>query len=144
MSPFIDAFLFLRDVPYKYASQLIGKLNGDATAQANSRRSGESGSSSAEARSAYARGEIDYIFNDWRREQYERAQADLEALDRRANEQRTLGYSTKDDIGTDGDDTEVSGPLNQRRLSQQQLMLSRHCSTSHCPTLASLTTSSRR
>lgn len=132
VSPFKDAFLYLSDVPYSAASQLVGKLNGDEEAGANSRRSAsEAVAYSASARSLeaekkaeleskYSRGEIDHIFNEYlknqvRNEEERReltpAQEDLMRLDARAEAQKTLGYVTSDLCGNDGDDTEVSSQV---------------------------------
>lgn len=137
VSPFKDAFLYLADVEYQYASKLIGLLNGDGEAAANSRRSAaEVVSNSAAARfleeekkselaAKYARGEIDHLFNEWRRSQAEAqekerdltpAQEDIRRLDARAEAQKTLGYVTKDLCGASGDDTEVSVGDEKRSL----------------------------
>ncbi|CEH14630.1 5' nucleotidase [Ceraceosorus bombacis] len=111
VSPFKDAFLYIKDVPYQYASQIIHKLNRDPVAGAASKREADvnvaSSSSSAPPRSADA--DVHRIFDDWGKKQHELAQADLARLDQRAAERRadspTLGYVTHDDLGNDGDDT---------------------------------------
>lgn len=88
-------------MPYQYASQLIHELNNDQEAAASSRRSVSDDNHEYEA-----------VYKRWRQAQHTRARADLEQLDRRADEQATLGYVTVDDFGNEGDDTKVS---TQRR-----------------------------
>ena len=106
VSPFTDKFQYIRDVPYKYANQIIAKLNTDEEAGANSRRS----MSEVEERELYSQGHVSHIFKRWQRDQYASAAArDLAELDARAekaNEQRTLGYVTKDECPGEGDDTQ--------------------------------------
>ena len=112
VSPFTDAFQYIKDVPYKYASQVIHKLNGDRVAQATSRRRDLEGAESEQE--LYAKGHVSHIYNRWIQDQHVFASAhnaaarDLAILDARAAEaqaNRTLGYVTKDQCPVDGDDT---------------------------------------
>lgn len=111
VSPFTDAFQYIKDVPYKYASQIIHKLNNDKVAQATSRKRDVV---DAESESGlYAQGHVSHIYNRWMKEQHvfaahSAAAEDLAKLDARAAEaeaQRTLGYVTKDQCPGEGDDT---------------------------------------
>lgn len=112
VSPFTDAFQYIKDVPYKYANQVIHKLNNDKVAQATSRKRDVSTKEIEEE--LYAQGHISHIYNRWMKDQHSFATAnsaaaeDLAKLDARADaaqEQRTLGYVTKDECPGDGDDT---------------------------------------
>ncbi|SPO24302.1 uncharacterized protein UTRI_03570 [Ustilago trichophora] len=112
VSPFTDAFQYIKDVPYKYANQVIHKLNNDKVAQATSRKRDVSTKESEEE--LYAQGHVSHIYNRWMKDQHNFATAnsaaaeDLAKLDARAaaaQEQRTLGYVTKDECPGDGDDT---------------------------------------
>ena len=113
VSPFTDAFQYIKDVPYKYAGQIIHKLNNDKVAQATSRRR-DVASADDDEKELYAQGHVSHIYNRWMKEQHTFATAhsaaaeDLAKLDARAAEaqaQRTLGYVTKDECPGDGDDT---------------------------------------
>lgn len=110
VSPFTDHFLYLQDVPYKYASTLLGALNGDGQAQASSKRSPDAATKhdgSLGQRRAVDAKVVDETYSEWRRAQNDAARRDLEALDRRADAQgATLGYVTKDSCPGLGDDTE--------------------------------------
>lgn len=117
VSPFLDAFLYIPDVPWKYAKQIGGALNGDYVAQGSSKRSDEAGEEERQRaqlerreqeRAMYAKGEVQHLFNAWMRTQNEAAKEDLRTLDMRAQEQKTLGYVTKDSCPGVGDDTQVS------------------------------------
>ncbi|KAE8254751.1 hypothetical protein A4X13_0g3292 [Tilletia indica] len=107
VSPFLDAFLYLQDVEYQYASQILDQLNNegayrrslDGTVHPVDRSSGKS----LHEGEHYARGDVDQIYNAWRKEQYDAAREDIKQLDKRAD--IALGYFTKDDFGSDGDDT---------------------------------------
>ncbi|KAJ1026955.1 hypothetical protein NDA16_002248 [Ustilago loliicola] len=125
VSPFTDAFQYIKDVPYKYASQIIHSLNNDKAAQASSRR--RDLVSEEKEEELYAKGHVSHIYNRWMREQHifastnpspnpnpriddaaAAAAEDLAKLDARAaeaQEQRTLGYVTKDQCPGEGDDT---------------------------------------
>lgn len=116
VSPFTDGFQYIQDVPYKYASQIIHKLNNDQQAEASSRRRSFVDPAAAEEadKEKYAQGHVSHIYNRWMREQNGRsislspAARDIAALDARAAEadaNRTLGYVTKDQCAGDGDDT---------------------------------------
>jgi 2',3'-cyclic-nucleotide 2'-phosphodiesterase (5'-nucleotidase family) len=110
VSPFTDAFQYIKDVPYQYASQIIHTLNNDKAAQASSRR--RSAEDDEAEKELYAKGHVSHIYNRWMKEQHHfasnEAALDLAKLDARAaaaQAQRTLGYVTKDDCPGDGDDT---------------------------------------
>lgn len=123
VSPFTDAFQYIKDVPYKYASQIIHSLNNDKAAQASSRR--RDVESEEKEKELYAKGHVSHIYNRWMKEQHVFASnnpdpnpridaaaaavaEDLAKLDARAAEaqaQRTLGYVTKDQCPGEGDDT---------------------------------------
>lgn len=123
VSPFTNAFIYIKDVPWRYAQQVLGRLNRSGT-----RRRSDLEESGADEE-AYARGEVDDVYRSWRSEQvqlatsryYEdddltQAQKDLLDLDRRADaaSEKTLGYVTSDGCsasvgnGPLGDDTEHS------------------------------------
>ncbi|CBQ73478.1 conserved hypothetical protein [Sporisorium reilianum SRZ2] len=113
VSPFTDAFQYIKGVPYKYASQIIHKLNGDKVAQATSRRRDVEDEGESE-KELYAKGHVSHIYNRWMEDQHvfasthSAAARDLAKLDARAAEaqaNRTLGYVTKDQCPGDGDDT---------------------------------------
>ncbi|KAK0544959.1 hypothetical protein OC845_005335 [Tilletia horrida] len=106
VSPFTDAFLYIPNVQYQYAIQVLGKLNAAGAyrrsldgAVVKTERSGGASHSGEE----YERGNVDAIFNEWRNDQWAAARADIHELDKRAA--ATLGYVTTDDFGNDGDDT---------------------------------------
>ncbi|KAI0645155.1 Metallo-dependent phosphatase-like protein [Trametes meyenii] len=97
-SPFADAFLYIPDVPFAVARQVLPTLN---NAGANERRALED-----RERALYARGEVDARYLRW-----------LEDMDRRSNgperraaQNATLGYVTHDDCPGVGDDT-LHAPL---------------------------------
>ena len=111
VSPFTDAFQYIQDVPYKYASQIIHKLNGDKVAQATSRRRSLD---DVDEHELYAKGHVSHIYNRWMKDQHvfathsAAAARDLAKLDARAAEaqaNRTLGYVTRDQCPGEGDDT---------------------------------------
>ncbi|CAD6904547.1 unnamed protein product [Tilletia controversa] len=107
VSPFLDAFLYLQDVEYQYATQILTQLNNEGAYRRSLDGSvhpvDRSSTASSHEGEQYARGDVDHIYNAWRKEQVEAARADIEQLDKRAA--TTLGYVTKDDFGSDGDDT---------------------------------------
>ncbi|PWN51706.1 hypothetical protein IE53DRAFT_341908 [Violaceomyces palustris] len=111
VSPFTDAFQYIKDVPLKYAQQIVSSLNGDEQAQASSRRKREE--RAEEDRELFRGGHVQHIFKQWQKDQYENeenktaAQLDLEELDARAESKKTsLGYVTTDRCpGGPGDDT---------------------------------------
>lgn len=136
VSPFIDTFLYIPEVEWQYASQLVGQLNGQYGAY--SRRSSvqdgaylETEASYEDVYSSYGQGDVDSIYNSWRREQAQyqnlTAQADLAALDVHVDTHQaplaslhqdqgselqgaidsgpTLGYVTHDSCSGPGDDT---------------------------------------
>lgn len=114
VSPFTDAFQYIEDVPYKYASQLIHSLNNDATSEATSRRRSVDSDKAQDESELYAKGHVSHIYNKWMKDQHtfathaNDAAADLASLDARAaaaNANRTLGYVTKDQCPGEGDDT---------------------------------------
>lgn len=87
-SPFADSFLYIADVPFSVAGQVLPALN---HAGANERRTLEERALEQE-REMYARGEVDMRYLRW-----------LEDMDRRSNgperraaQNATLGYVTHD------------------------------------------------
>ncbi|KAH9039790.1 Metallo-dependent phosphatase-like protein [Lactarius pseudohatsudake] len=90
-SPFTDAFVFIADVPLSVASAVLPALNGEG---ANQRRE------LAEAAERYARGDVETRYRFWLEEMYARA-----GPERRAAQNLTLGYVTKDACPGVGDDT---------------------------------------
>lgn len=105
VSPFTDAFLYLKDVQLQYARQILPALNKQG---AYSKR--QSDAELNEERQRYARGEVEHIYRAWRQSQAEglgeAAARDLAELDARAEADKpTLGYVTKDSCPGQGDDT---------------------------------------
>jgi len=82
-SPFADAFGFIADVPLGVASAVLPALNGEG---ANGRR----GLAEAAAE-RYARGDVEIRYRLWLEEMHARA-----GPERRAAQNLTLGYATKD------------------------------------------------
>lgn len=127
VSPFTDAFLYLQDVPYKYANQILEHLNRQGAYAAKKKRSGLTNAEETawrrEEKERYKSGEVEHIYRQWRASQQvalsTEAARDLEMLDAQVDAQRqqsndeqgnedgkTLGYVTKDDCPGRGDDTE--------------------------------------
>lgn len=118
VSPFTDAFLYLQDVPYKYANQVLGKLNRRGAYSKKRRDDVGINNRRRQEREAYEKGHVDDIYRRWRQDQFTLQQQreqqqqqsdaarDLQELDARvdaikaasaANDtQPTLGYVTKD------------------------------------------------
>ncbi|KAH9058227.1 Metallo-dependent phosphatase-like protein [Lactarius vividus] len=90
-SPFTNAFVFIADVPLSVASAVLPALNGGGT---NGRRE------LAEAAERYARGDVETQYRLWLEEMHARA-----GPERRAAQNLTLGYVTKDACPGVGDDT---------------------------------------
>ncbi|KAG8693495.1 hypothetical protein FRC08_009082 [Ceratobasidium sp. 394] len=86
VSPFNDAFLYFQ-APAGVAKQVLDKLNAKGAAKRE-----------AEDPEAYGLGDVDYRFNLWRREQFEREYHE------RATKNLTLGYVTTDSCPGVGDD----------------------------------------
>ena len=88
-SPFKDAFLFIPDVPFKYAKQVLPMLNG---ASASQRRE----PLDERERELYAVGEVDMLYRKWLEEM--NARRDEEMFRRVTDDASnlTLGYVTKD------------------------------------------------
>ncbi|KAI9445631.1 Metallo-dependent phosphatase-like protein [Lactarius psammicola] len=91
-SPFADAFVFIADVPLGVASAVLPVLNGQGP---NGRR--ELSEAVAER---YARGDVETRYRLWLEEMHA-----LAGPERRAAENLTLGYVTKDACPGVGDDT---------------------------------------
>ncbi|CAO1617587.1 unnamed protein product [Sympodiomycopsis kandeliae] len=122
VSPFTDAFLYLADVPYKYANQVLDDLNRRG---AYSRRDAFVG----DDQQKYEQGHIDDIYQQWRHAQYHLAtDAEEQELDVRAAQSHghdhhghghgheddtpTLGYVTKDSCpNTETADDTVHTPI---------------------------------
>jgi 2',3'-cyclic-nucleotide 2'-phosphodiesterase (5'-nucleotidase family) len=109
VSPFTDTFQFIPDVPYKYASKVLGILN----AGGFQKRSAPS----IESRDLQTR---DFGFNTFTGDdcvdaasvshasmlqKREHSELMTRGLRRSANATLTPGYTTSDDFGSDGDDT---------------------------------------
>ncbi|KAH9018806.1 Metallo-dependent phosphatase-like protein [Lactarius deliciosus] len=90
-SPFTDAFVFIAGVPLSVASAVLPALNGEG---ANGRRA------LTEAAERYARGDVETRYRFWLEEMYAHA-----GPERRAAQNLTLGYVTKDACPGVGDDT---------------------------------------
>ncbi|KAI0776233.1 Metallo-dependent phosphatase-like protein [Trametes elegans] len=97
-SPFADSFLYLPDVPFAVARQVLPALN---HAGANERRALEE-----RERELYARGDVDRRYRRWLEEMDRRS----DGLTRRAAKNATLGYVTHDDCPGVGDDV-LHAPL---------------------------------
>ncbi|KAI0629441.1 Metallo-dependent phosphatase-like protein [Trametes polyzona] len=91
-SPFADSFLYIPDVPFSVANQVLPALN---HAGANERRSLEE-----REQELYARGEVDMRYLKWLEEMDRRSNGPA----RRAAQNATLGYVTQDDCPGVGDD----------------------------------------
>lgn len=100
VSPFTDKFMFIPDVPFQYADQVLERLNRRG---AYSKRAGDDESGDG----AYAMGHVDAIYSKWRQQQASNEAArDLQRLDARVDAARrggdddknspTLGYVTRD------------------------------------------------
>ncbi|KAL8830458.1 MAG: hypothetical protein Q9191_001420 [Dirinaria sp. TL-2023a] len=101
VSPFADGFQFIPDVPYKFASQVLGILN--AGPFQKKRRD-------LEARDlgfTHLTGEVcpEGIGQHNHKSLKRRAEPLTRGMHRRQTATLTPGYVTKDDFGTDGDDT---------------------------------------
>ncbi|KDQ16095.1 hypothetical protein BOTBODRAFT_107742 [Botryobasidium botryosum FD-172 SS1] len=97
VSPFTNAFVYIPNVPFSIAKQVLGQLNSAGSPQ---RRTAD-GLESAED---YAAGHIQSRFDRWRQDQWARFGH------RAANENFTLGYVTKDSCSGIGDDT-IHSPI---------------------------------
>lgn len=111
VSPFIDYFMYVRDVQWQYAAQLVGYLNEDYGAYFRRSLSPSFVSQQEKYQGPeYERGDIDQIYNAWRKEQSSAAQDDLASLDAHAAQLvlqngASPGYVTKDHCPGPGDDT---------------------------------------
>lgn len=107
VSPFTDAFLYFKDVPYGDAREVVAHINKKGV---YSRRNADGGENEQLLweREAYDRGEVDHIYKKWRQSQHlgESVRRDFEELDAWADESKTLGYVTKDSCPGQGDDTQ--------------------------------------
>ncbi|KAH9042283.1 5'-nucleotidase, partial [Lactarius hengduanensis] len=90
-SPFTNAFVFIAGVPLGVARAVLPALNGEG---ANGRRE------LAEAAERYARGDVETRYRLWLEDMHARAEPE-----RRAAQNLTLGYVTKDACPGVGDDT---------------------------------------
>ncbi|KAF8161382.1 Metallo-dependent phosphatase-like protein [Crassisporium funariophilum] len=97
-SPFADAFLFIPNVPFSVAEQVLPALN---NAGANERRALEE-----REEELYARGYVDMVYQKWLEEMDERH----DGIERRSAKNLTLGYVTDDSCPGIGDDT-LHAPL---------------------------------
>ncbi|KAH9855907.1 Metallo-dependent phosphatase-like protein [Lenzites betulinus] len=97
-SPFADSFLYIADVPFAVANQVLPALN---NAGANERRS-----LAESEEELYARGEVEMRYMHWLEEMDRRSHG----AERRAAQNATLGYVTHDDCPGVGDDT-LHAPL---------------------------------
>lgn len=83
-SPFADSFLFIPNVPFSIANQVLPALNHAGT---NNRRE----LLEERERTLYGRGHVDMVYNRWLEEQDRR-----DGVERRAAQNLTLGYVTQD------------------------------------------------
>ncbi|KAF4620450.1 hypothetical protein D9613_000947 [Agrocybe pediades] len=91
-SPFADSFLFIPNVPFSVANQVLPALNNagaDERRELQERRDHE----------LYSRGHVDQVYSRWLAEQDRRS-----GLERRAARNLTLGYVTTDSCPGVGDD----------------------------------------
>ncbi|KAJ7632877.1 Metallo-dependent phosphatase-like protein [Roridomyces roridus] len=95
-SPFADSFLYIANVPFSAASQVLPALN---NAGANERRD------IAVETELYARGYVGARYREWVQEMYQRDLETEGASARRAAANLTLGYVTTDSCPGVGDDT---------------------------------------
>ena len=96
VSPFTDIFLYIPDVPYADAQNLLSQLNGGG---ADKKR----GLASAYDEAIFGRQAacVDPVVGLARRDGHSHGMGTV-----RRQVQETSGYTTSDDFGTDGDDTE--------------------------------------
>jgi len=105
-SPFTDQFLFIPDIPFSVANQILPSLNKHGADQRRSLFDELEG----REHELYARGHVDRRYNEW-----------LEEMDRRGGEQRraagnlTLGYVTHDKCPGVGDDV-LHAPIPFHRV----------------------------
>ncbi|KAL6305140.1 Metallo-dependent phosphatase-like protein [Sparassis latifolia] len=95
-APFTDSFLYIPDVPFSVANQVLPALNGDG---ASEKRSTESLDREMER---YARGDVSLRFDSWLREMDRKTGAQKRSS---VPENLTLGYVTEDGCPGAGDDT---------------------------------------
>ncbi|KDQ56355.1 hypothetical protein JAAARDRAFT_132659 [Jaapia argillacea MUCL 33604] len=91
-SPFTDAFLYIPNVTYSVASQVLPALNGAGAAEKRALQERD--------RELYAKGEVDMIYKKWLEEMDSRARIEK----RSTNSTLTLGYVTTDSCPGVGDD----------------------------------------
>jgi len=97
VSPFTNAFVYIPDVPFSIAKQVLGQLSSGGVSQ---RRT----SDGVESAEEYAAGHIQSRFGRWRQDQWIRFGHLAE------NGNLTLGYVTKDSCPGVGDDT-IHAPI---------------------------------
>ncbi|RDB25253.1 hypothetical protein Hypma_007377 [Hypsizygus marmoreus] len=96
-SPFTDAFLYIPDVPFDVASQVLPILN---DAGAENRKRGLEGLLEAREETMYGLGYVDRRYMAWLEEMDRR-----NGVEKRAAANQTLGYVTHDSCPGVGDDT---------------------------------------
>ncbi|EPQ55276.1 hypothetical protein GLOTRDRAFT_76623, partial [Gloeophyllum trabeum ATCC 11539] len=104
-SPFTDAFMYIPNVTYSVASQVLPALNNQgAEERKRGLRSGLALGKLLEERERemYGRGEVEMVYRRWLREMDEQAKREMS---RRATVNGTLGYVTHDSCPGVGDDT---------------------------------------
>lgn len=89
-SPFLDAFLYIPDIPLRYAKQVLMVLNQDNSV---SRRNGMSELDEREKK-LYAVGEVEMVYRRWLEEMGRREEMKRRTFEN--NQTYTLGYVTKD------------------------------------------------
>lgn len=95
VSPFKDHFLFLRDVPYRHASQIVQRLNTQGPASARATPQDEDM-------------RVNAVYAQWTKQSAAGARVETSA-----GEEVSLGYVTKDSCPGRGDDTEVRQACNE-------------------------------
>ncbi|KZT22467.1 hypothetical protein NEOLEDRAFT_1137924 [Neolentinus lepideus HHB14362 ss-1] len=96
-SPFTDAFLYIPNVTYGVASQVLPALNGQGAEEKRGLRILDE-----REKEMYGRGDVEKVYRKWLAEMNEHAAREMR---RRVEVNGTLGYVTKDACPGVGDDT---------------------------------------
>ncbi|KAH7909661.1 Metallo-dependent phosphatase-like protein [Hygrophoropsis aurantiaca] len=107
-SPFTDSFLYISNITFGVANQVLGALN-TAGADERKRKRGEFERELYMRGEEFGRGEVESVFRRWLEDMDRRAQAGEMGKERReavlAAQNLTLGYVTQDSCPGAGDDT---------------------------------------
>ncbi|KAI9316020.1 Metallo-dependent phosphatase-like protein [Dichotomocladium elegans] len=93
VSPFVDRFVWIANVPIDVASQVLATMNSDGSSSSYKRKR----SLRAQEEGSFVPSSIETAFTSYIAKRHEGTQNTTVAL--------TPGYTTKDDLGSDGDDT---------------------------------------